>query len=141
MFTAAVACAGVAIVGCKSASPAAENGFVPNPNLTLEEFKAKVSARTNLVLDARNFDDYRHGHVPGAVNLPVWNFTDNYAKLDHIFQQHQDDMLIVYCSSRWCDAADELQLKLIALGHKRVALFPGGWAAWQEAKLPEERSN
>jgi len=93
------------------------------------------------ILDARSVEDYQHGHVPGALNLPVDDFLTDYNKLAPVLMSRQSDMVIVYCSSRWCDAAEQLQLKLISIGHKRVAVFPGGWAAWQGAKLPEERSN
>jgi rhodanese-related sulfurtransferase len=144
LLAVAMAGVGLCLAGCKSSStaPTAQKEAAPqHPALSLAEFEADVAAHKNLVLDARNVDDYKRGHVPGALNLPVWNFADHYEELGPVLVPHQNDLVIVYCSSRWCDAADELQLKLIARGHKHVALFPGGWSAWQEAKLPEERSN
>jgi rhodanese-related sulfurtransferase len=113
----------------------------PNANLSLAEFQAHVEARKDTILDARQPQDYRRGHVPGALNLSVYDFSIDYAQLAPILQSRTNDLVIVYCSSRWCDAAYELKTKLVAVGYKHVVMFPGGWSAWQDAMLPEERSN
>src|SRR5215467_13144334 len=84
-----LACAGFCVVGCKNPWTA-QGGSAPPPALSLEEFHAHVTGGTNLILDARNADDFRRGHVPGAVNLPDGSFTEDYGKLGYIFDQHRD---------------------------------------------------
>jgi rhodanese-related sulfurtransferase len=41
------------------------------PRISLDEFKKLHAAAGVIVVDTRNADAYRFGHIPGAVLLPV----------------------------------------------------------------------
>ena len=57
-----------------------------------------------------------------------------------ILDRYKEKMVVLYCSSRWCEASDEVQRRLIAQGFQHVGRFPDGWAEWQQAGLPVEKS-
>ncbi len=51
-----------------------------------------------------------------------------------------DRQLVVYCGQVSCDAALKVAEKLQALGFSRVAVFLGGFQAWDEAGYPADTS-
>jgi 3-mercaptopyruvate sulfurtransferase SseA len=114
---------------------------IPHPSLSLAEFQAYVEARKVPILDTRDLQSYEAGHVLGAINFPPGDFANEYETLKKLLAPHQKGLVIVYCGDQWCGLADELQSKLIARGHRHVACFPGGWREWQQAKLPEIKTD
>ena len=128
--------------GCECETPAPEVFSVPHPALSLAEFQSYVKTGQAPVLDARDEQGYRAGHVPGALHLPPGgNFFNDYRRLGKILACHKNKLVIVYCDSQWCERADDLQMQLIAQGFQHVARFPGGWAEWQQAGLPVEKDS
>lgn len=44
-------------------------------NLTYSEANELIKSNDNLkILDVRSFSDYKHGHIPDALNLPLEDF-------------------------------------------------------------------
>lgn len=81
-----------------------------------------------LVLDVREPEEYAHGHVPGAVNLPQ---ADLATRLDDV---PRDRLVITVCQvgMRSLRAAQFLKQQ----GYSQVATARGGMDAWQEAGKP-----
>lgn len=75
-----------------------------------------------MLLDIRTLQEYKSGHIPGSVNLPLL-FLDN---ADEIIE-NEDIPIFVYCQSgnRSCQAAAQLS----AMGYSNVKNI-GGIAAW-----------
>lgn len=90
-----------------------------------------------LVLDARDAEHYRAGHLPGAVHLPYFGLPDAATGLLPLLEGVE--WLVVYCESVTCDDGINLCRALrteFGLRRERITLFDGGIAAWQAAGLP-----
>ncbi|HEY9745101.1 MAG TPA: rhodanese-like domain-containing protein [Oculatellaceae cyanobacterium] len=84
-----------------------------------------------VIVDVRAEEDYRQGHIPGAINLPEsrWSTFEGLSKDKHN---------IVYCYSHVCHLAAKAALKFAEAGYP-VMEMEGGWKAWVEHELPVER--
>ncbi|MHA6204650.1 rhodanese-like domain-containing protein [Dyella soli] len=83
-----------------------------------------------LVLDVRHADEYRDGHIPGALNIPVEQLSGRAGALG----VPRDREIVVYCVSglRAARAQETLQ----ALGYSHVRVLDGSLNAWRQQKLP-----
>lgn len=63
------------------------------PRIIPEELKRLMASGQAVVIDVRSPEEYRQGHIPGAINLPMPQIeTGNYPKLP------RDKRLISYCA-------------------------------------------
>jgi phage shock protein E len=89
-----------------------------------------------LLLDVRHSDEYRDGHIAGALNIPVEQLGSRAGALG----VPRDREIVVYCVSgrRAARAQDTLQ----SLGYTHVRLLDGSLNAWRQQNLPlvHERS-
>jgi sulfur-carrier protein adenylyltransferase/sulfurtransferase len=85
------------------------------------------------VLDVRSESEFKAGHVPGAVNIPVARLLSD----PRAITGTGGDELILYCGlgPRAHVAGTALQYR----GRKRIIYMSGHWAAWQAAGLRMER--
>ncbi|MGV1099479.1 rhodanese-like domain-containing protein [Thiovibrio sp. JS02] len=95
------------------------------------ELDALIAGGGNItVVDVRDPEEFREGHIPGAVNIPVASFATQSGVLD------KEKRIIVYCNSggRSYNAYRKLQ----KLGYEKIsqAIF----ADWKEAGLVVEKT-
>jgi len=83
------------------------------------------------VVDVRRAEDYRKGHIPGAVSLPEEQW-DTLVGLD------KKRTNVIYCYTQQCHVATRACLKFARRGFPVVEL-EGGWKAWQEYGLEVEQ--
>jgi hydroxyacylglutathione hydrolase len=83
-----------------------------------------------MLLDVREPDEYDHGHVPGAVNLPQADLATRLDDLPH------DKTLFIICQSGY--RARRAAQFLLQSGFKDVVSVQGGTNAWIAAGLPTE---
>lgn len=89
-------------------------------------------------IDARQASEYEELRIPGAINLPPEKLTqEGQGALPGL---DKETRLVVYCSQTSCDAALVVAEKLQSLGYAKVAVFLGGFRAWDEAGYPAETS-
>jgi rhodanese-related sulfurtransferase len=63
------------------------------PRIIPEELRRLLAAGQAVVIDVRPLEDYRLGHIPGAINLPLSQIeSGGYPKLP------RDKRLISYCA-------------------------------------------
>lgn len=88
--------------------------------------------------------DLRAGHVPGALNLPFAQNTDDQGRFLPVEQLRErfaavglrpDDEVIVYCGSGVTATHDVLALQ--RAGYRQVRLFPGSWSQWSADETRE----
>lgn len=103
--------------------------------LNLPEFRAAVAGGNHLVIDARLPDSYDHGHVAGALNVPV--NADRSSRASLLAQVSKAQPIIVYCQSESCPFDEAVGAALVADGYTDVSLFPPGWASWQSGAAGE----
>ncbi|MGB1585555.1 MAG: rhodanese-like domain-containing protein [Thermoplasmatota archaeon] len=81
-----------------------------------------------VLLDARAEAAFIAAHLPGAQHLP-------HAAIDEATAAHflpdRDRLVVCYCWSASCNAADKAAAKLAALGY-RVKIMIGGIHAWRK---------
>lgn len=83
-----------------------------------------------LLLDVRRADEYRDGHIAGALNIPVEQLGSRAGALG----VPRDREIVVYCVSgrRAARAQETLQ----SLGYHHVRLLDGSLNAWRQQQLP-----
>jgi len=84
-----------------------------------------------VVVDVRQAEDYRKGHVPGAINLPQEKWST--------YQGLRKELLnVLYCYSQQCHLAAAAALEFAGKGFP-VMEMEGGFEAWQEHDLEVEK--
>ncbi len=101
--------------------------------VTREELLRKVAEGTVIVLDVRPAEEYRAGHIPGAISLPVGQLARRLADLP------RNRAIVAYCRGPYCLMAHEAVAQLRARGRRANRLFEG-FPEWQAAGLPVETS-
>lgn len=84
-----------------------------------------------VIVDVRDAEDFRKGHIPGAVNLPQ----DRWQSFEGLKKDKQN---VLYCYSHVCHLAAKGAVKFAEAGYP-VMEMDGGWKAWTEYELPVQR--
>lgn len=90
-------------------------------------------------IDVRNRDDYKKGHIKGALGIPLSDLEYNLDKIS------QDKEIVFYCEGTWddgkCDASLSAGRILIKNGFKpgKIKVFEDGYGAWEDAGYPVEK--
>jgi rhodanese-related sulfurtransferase len=84
------------------------------------------------VIDVREAEDYRKGHIPGAINLPhdKWNEGEPRGL-------RRESLNVLYCYSHVCHLAAAAAVEFAGKGYS-VMEMDGGFEAWQENDLEVE---
>ena len=138
--------------GPSTVEPAAEpykGRPIPDLIATLDEVKTTLDDPNFVLVDARTPEEYRDGHIPGAINL---NFSENAlpnnpkywksaAELRDLYEKEgvtPDKTVIPYCTTGVRSAVTFFTLTL--LGYPHVSLYTGSWEEWsQHPELPVEK--
>jgi rhodanese-related sulfurtransferase len=112
----------------RAVSPSA----VSFPRLSLEG--AKIRYGKVLFVDARPANQYREGHIRGAIGFDVNDFERSAPEALPLLPFDRE--ILAYCSGGDCDDSLMLARKLLDLGYKNVKLYEDGYQAWKKAGLP-----
>lgn len=92
--------------------------------MAANEVQRRLSAKEKLVIvDVREPGEYRSGHIPGAVSVPLSNLDQAAAKLDPGAET------VLVCASGIRSSAAFRRLK--AKGFTRLHSMPGGMLLWR----------
>lgn len=83
------------------------------------------------LLDVRPEDEFAHGHLPGAVNVPLAQLTQRLSELPG------DQEIVAYCRGPWCVLSFEAVALLRHQGY-RARRLEDGYPEWKVAGLPVE---
>ncbi len=87
-----------------------------------------------LFIDARTAADYRAGHIPGALSLPMGAFD---RRIDALQSQYaQSHPIVTYCSGRSCQDSHTLAQRLFEAGYENVSVFIDGYPGWLAEGYP-----
>ncbi len=86
-----------------------------------------------LVLDVRTPEEFRSGHIPGALNIP---HSELASRVDDV---RSDRGVVLYCMVG--PRARLGEKVLLEAGLPKVLHLDGGLAAWRQGGLPLEQSN
>lgn len=88
-------------------------------------------------VDARRNDDYRAGHIAGALSTPL---AERAAALNDLRRElPRTRRLVVYCEGGECTSAIELSAWLVGNGWRDVRVLDGGYPVWAAAGFPVSR--
>ncbi|NYI03937.1 ArsR/SmtB family transcription factor [Allostreptomyces psammosilenae] len=116
----------------QAAVPAALDAYLGRDGaaeVTREELRARVAAGNVVVLDVRPVEEYRAGHIPGAVSIPIGQLRDRIDELP------EDTEIVVYCRGEYCVLAHDAVRLLTGLGRRAIRLSDG-MLEWRLAELP-----
>jgi rhodanese-related sulfurtransferase len=99
------------------------------PELSRDDLEAVLGSKDTVVVDVRPGTEYEHGHLPGAVSLPIDSLPAAATALP------RDAKIVLYCRGRYCLFADEALSILRAAGFDAVRL-DGGWPEWLSEGRP-----
>lgn len=106
--------------------------------ITLSQTYSLFISDSVLFIDARDKWDYADGHIPGAINIPSYNFEENNPILKNI---PKEKTLVLYCGGDDCDASLSLAKKLQKLKYSYLYIFKEGWEEWTKAGYKTEKSS
>lgn len=91
-----------------------------------------AGGKSLVILDVRDPDEFKKGHIPGAINISRGVLEFKVAKEI----PNRDAAILVYCKTggRGALAADTLR----QMGYKNVLNMAGGWDKWLGAGYPVE---
>jgi rhodanese-related sulfurtransferase len=80
-------------------------------------------------VDASARENFRDGHIPGAVNVPANISEEEAVRIAATLPSRR--RIVVYCSSHTCPYSTITAQRLLDLGHTNVVVYPGGWNEWK----------
>ncbi|TAK03056.1 MAG: rhodanese-like domain-containing protein [Candidatus Manganitrophaceae bacterium] len=95
------------------------------------ELDRMIGAGEVNVIDVRAEEDYREGHIPGAVNLPK----DRWQRLQGL---RKDKTNLLYCYSQVCHLAAAAAVEFSDKGYPVMEL-EGGFRSWREHEFDIEK--
>lgn len=96
--------------------------------ITYDQFmKIRNSGEKYILADVLSYDDYRTGHIEGAISFPLSTITKGSAA----GKIPPASPVVVYCLSYKCCSSTEAACKLSSYGYK-VLDYKGGLDEWQE---------
>lgn len=106
------------------------------PAISLDDAMMKFESEGIIFLDTRYPEDYKSGHIKGAINFPWEEFEEHSSQV--LPKLSFDKEIITYCDGDECETSLLLARELRDMGYKNVKTFFGGWSEWQKAGLPIE---
>src|SRR5262245_7726541 len=94
-----------------------------------DELLDRLRSGTATVLDVRPEDEFAHGHLPDALNIPLSQLERRLAELP------ADHEIVAYCRGPWCVLSFEAVALLRRRGY-RARRLEDGFPEWKTAGLP-----
>ena len=108
-------------------------GAVNRPTISNAQLAAQIKeGHAPLVLDVRTPEEFKAGHIPGAVNIPVDQLQ---SRLDEL-RIAKGDEVVVHCEKG--GRAAKAEALLVQSGYTDVVDLTGHMSGWREAGLPTE---
>ena len=105
--------------------------FVEDAKQQIEEISPEQAEgaikQADLLLDVRDADEYRNGHIPGAVNISRGMLEFKFSNDPSL--ENRDMKIVLYCKTSGRAALSAKVLK--EMGYRNVQSIAGGFDAWQ----------
>jgi hydroxyacylglutathione hydrolase len=120
----------------KKLSPVALNWndqITCGPTMKASDLLKRIQANNApLIIDVRSTSEFRHGHIRGAVNIPVQEFL---FRIDRLPKNKNEELLLA------CEHGPRAVIAkgVLALhGYRNTELLEGHMHAWRKAHMPLE---
>jgi hydroxyacylglutathione hydrolase len=105
-----------------------QNELAVMEQLTIPQWQAK--GQRQVVLDVRNNAEFRAGHIPGAIHIPLGRLPERASELP------TDSQIVVHCQG---GIRSPIAVSvLVKMGFRNVANLSGGFQDYQRHALPVE---
>jgi len=101
-----------------------------------ETINGMMEADMAILVDARTLENYKKGHLPKAISLPISDFEQTYPQVSHLL--NNEKAIIVYCIGIHCIDSTLLAKKLYQKGHQDIFIYKGGIEDWESLNYPLE---
>lgn len=98
--------------------------------ITPQQLVNKVNQDQAIVVDIREANEYKQGHIVDALNIPYNKFADNMSELE----QYRDRPIVLVCKMGQHSSA--IGKLLAEKGFGQVSRLNGGLMEWQNLQLP-----
>lgn len=125
--------------------PIAAQEVTPAPaapiRISQQELQALVAQKNVTILDTRDEDAYREGHIPGAIFLPLPALGAPTREVERTISRLKASKqpIVAYCACRGETSSLQLAELLAARGVPNIRALTGGWNDWFNAGMPIER--
>ncbi|MFJ8189146.1 ArsR/SmtB family transcription factor [Streptomyces sp. NPDC096094] len=112
--------------------PAARDAYLGEDGaqeITREELAARVRSGEAVVLDVRPLEEFRAGHIPGALSIPIAELADRINELPENVE------IVVYCRGEYCALAYDAVRLLTDRGRRAIRLNDG-MLEWRLSDMP-----
>ena len=93
-----------------------------------------MNRESAVVVDIRNREAFREGHIIGAYHMPRIELEKDFSQLN----QFKDRPLVIVCTAG--RTAGEVAVKLKKQHYEKVHVLSGGMDAWKNAHMPLVKS-
>ncbi|MBF6137028.1 ArsR family transcriptional regulator [Nocardia otitidiscaviarum] len=104
----------------------------PEDAVTRDELIRRREAGEITLIDVRPHEEYRAGHIPGAINIPLSELATRLAELP------ADRDIVAYCRGAYCVMAPDA-VEIAQQSGREVKRLEEGMLEWALAGLPVER--
>lgn len=102
-------------------------------NLSPADAVQVINRQAGTVIDVREPAEYKTGHIPNAMNVPMSSLGASIKQL----QKHKDRPLVLACRSGNRSVTAAMMLR--KQGFAQVYSLGGGMTAWERDNLPTEK--
>ena len=117
-----------------TATPSAPAAAAAPLPLGLMQVKELFDTGEGVIIDARDRETFRKGHIKGALSLPVGDSESLIPPF--AARTPREKLLVVYCGGYDCHDSKLLGEKLLGAGFGQVFVYEGGFPEWQDAGHP-----
>jgi 3-mercaptopyruvate sulfurtransferase SseA len=117
-----------------------KEGFVDPQNIKLDFAKILFDKKA-LFIDARIPEEFKTGHVKGAVNIPYEDFhkKTKEERAEIMKGYNKNGIIVCYCKGGDCEMSIDLAYDIAKLGFNSVNIYLGGYKEWENAGYPVEK--
>ncbi len=108
-----------------------------SPNLSAAEVQEQLDYKKTTIIDVRSIEEYKYGHIPGAINIPspaVKILTPKLLKDKYA-------SIIIYDRGDSYAPTDTTFNELFKMGYRNIKIFPGGIREWLDNRYPVTMGN
>ncbi|WP_108126454.1 rhodanese-like domain-containing protein [Saccharospirillum mangrovi] len=102
--------------------------------VTPQQATTLINTKDAKVVDLRTKDEFRKGHLPGAINIPSRDFANRMSELS----AYKETPIILVCKTGTSAGASGALLN--KAGFKQLHKLRGGVLEWQNSSLPLVKS-
>ncbi len=96
------------------------------PEITIDQLKAAMQAKSVTLLDVNGTESYKAGHIPGAIDYEA-----SKEKLAAALPKDKDALIVAYCGGPSCGAYAKAAKAAKDLGYKNVKHLSAGISGWK----------